>query len=131
MVDHVNTTNSVCVCSRGAILNQSNDMIVHECWTENKYTNRPMLHTDFFAFRPNAVDRERLLQADRRHAESHFTKGFRHIYDAGRFAYVEGASHPIRGKCRIEGVDSPVVHVHELSRSCPSYYNISKGYFYG
>ena len=112
------------------MLNTTVDMIVHECVSSNKYTENAFLHTDFFAFRPQAVDRDRLLQADRGHAESHFTTAFRHLYDARRFAYVEGGKNAIEGSCRIEGVDSPVLHVHELADHCPYYYNITKEGFY-
>ena len=110
------------------MLNTSVDMIVQECYSENKYTNKPMLHSDFFAFRPTGVDRERLLiKANRRHAETHFTQSFRHLYDTGRFAYVEGGSTAIYGQCRIAGPHSPVLHVHDFSRFCPYYYNVSHG----
>lgn len=88
------------------------------------------LHTDFFAFRPNATDRERIVKIDRSRAESHFTNSFRHIYDTGRFAYVEGGKNAIDGICRIEGVHSPVLHVHELSNFCPYYYNVRYKGFY-
>ena len=112
------------------MLNTSVDMIVHECRTTNRYSTTPILHTDFFAFRPRAVDRERLLQANRKHAEGHFTAAFRHLYDAGRFAYVEGAKNAREGICRIEGVHSPVLHVHELSKYCPYYFDATKEGFY-
>ena len=112
------------------MLNTSVDMIVHECDTANKYTDHPFLHTDFFAFRPRAVDRDSLLQAGRDHAEAHFTNAFRHLYNAQRFAYVEGGKNAIEGYCRIEGVHSPVLHVHELSDHCPYYYNITKDGYY-
>jgi hypothetical protein len=112
------------------MLNTSLDMIVHDCVSTNKYTENAFLHTDFFAFRPSTIDRERLLQADRGHAEGHFTHAVRPIFDAGRFAYVEGGQNAIEGVCRIEGVDSPVLHVHDLSNFCPYYYNVTKEGFY-
>lgn len=113
------------------MLNGSIDMIVHECYSStNKYSTNPMLHSDFFAFRPKAVDREKLLQVDRYHAESHITNAFRHVYDARRFAYVEGGKNLIDGACRIAGVQSPVLHVHELSDFCPYYYNVTKEGYY-
>ena len=112
------------------MLNTTVDMIVHECVSTNKYKTNALIHTDFFAFRPSAVDRERLLNANRDHAETHFTTSFRHLYDSGRFAYVEGGKNAIEGHCRIEGVGSPVLHVHELSNYCPYYYNITKEGFY-
>ena len=110
--------------------NTTVDMIVHECVSSNRYTPYLFLHTEFFAFRPSVIDKEVLLQTDRGHAESHFTTSFRHIYNAGRFAYVFGGKNAIEGSCRIEGVHSPVLHVHELSNYCPYYYNITKEGFY-
>jgi hypothetical protein len=101
------------------MLNQSVDMIVHYCYSKRKYTKSVKFHNDFFAFRPNAVDRLRILQADRSRAEKHFSIAFRHLYDEGRFAYVEGGKNAKDGTCRIEGVHSPVLHVHELSDFCP------------
>ena len=112
------------------MLNTSIDMIVHDCVSTNKHTENAFLHTDFFAFRPPAIDRERLLHADRGYAEGHFTHTVRPIFDAGRFAYVEGGKNAMDGYCRIEGVGSPVLHVHELYRFCPYYYNITKEGFY-
>jgi hypothetical protein len=112
------------------MLNTSVDIIVHECVSTNKYTTQPFLHTDFFAFRPKAIDRDILLQADRSHAETHFTDVVRHLYNAGRYAYVEGGKNELEGHCRIAGVNSPVLHVHELSQFCPDYYNVTNGVFY-
>ena len=112
------------------MLNTSVDMIVHECSSVNRYTVNTHLHTDFFAFRPSAVDRDLLLQADRNHAETHFTAAFRHLYDAGRFIYVEGARNPMEGICRIEGNHSPIVHNHEMAAFCPYYYNATKEGFF-
>ena len=112
------------------MLNTSIDMIVHECFSSNKYSSNTMFHSDFFAFRPNAVDRERLLQAPRNHAEQHISSAFRHLYDQGRFAYVEGGKNVMEGACRIAGVNSPVLHVHELANFCPYYYNVTLDGFY-
>jgi hypothetical protein len=115
------------------MLNTSVDMIVHDCDSRNKHTKNTFFHTDFFAIRPNAIDRERFLSlggGGRSHAEGHFTHSVRPIFDAGRFAYVEGGKNAMDGYCRIEGVHSPVLHVHELSNYCPLYYNITKEGFY-
>ena len=112
------------------MLNTSVDMIVHECWTDRRYGTNPNLHSDFFAFRPRAVDRERLLATDRSNAELHFTAAFRHLYDERRFAYVEGAKNIEEGQCRIAGVHSPILHVHEMSDYCPYFYNVTKEGFY-
>ena len=112
------------------MLRPSVDLIVHECISDYKFTPYPLFHTDFFAFRPRAVDRVRLKEAYTGLAEVHFTYAFRHLYDQGRFVYVQGAKNAVDGTCRIEGVGSPVLHVHELTNYCPYYYNITKEGFY-
>jgi hypothetical protein len=85
------------------MLNDTIDMIVHDCDTKNKFTNNPKFHTDFIAFRPRAVNRWILLQSDPKNAERHITESFRHIYNQKRFVYVEGAKNAIEGTCRISG----------------------------
>jgi hypothetical protein len=112
------------------MLDSSIDVIVHECLSHNKHSLNPTFHSDFIAFRPNAVDRERLLQTARSHAEHHITNTFRHLYDQKRFAYVEGGKNVMEGACRIAGLHSPVLHVHELANFCPYYYNATNGEHY-
>jgi hypothetical protein len=112
------------------MLNTSVDIIVHDCTSTNKYTTHPHFHTDFLALRPHAIDRERFVQMDRSHAESHFTNAVRDLYEAGRFAYVHGGKNAIEGNCRIEGIHSPVIHVHSLSQFCPYYYDITENGYY-
>ena len=107
------------------MLNTTIDVILHDCAT----TDHPHFHTDFYAFRPNAVDRERLLQAERLNAETHITNIFIHLYRQNRFAHVPGAKNMVEGYCRIAGVHSPVVHVHGLSDVCPYYYNATETEF--
>ena len=85
------------------MLNETFDMIVHDCDTKNKFPNNPLFHTDFIAFRPRAVNRWILLHSDRKNAEGHITESFRHIYDQKRFDYLEGAENAIQGACRIAG----------------------------
>ena len=88
------------------------------------------MRTDFYAFRPSAMDREILLQTERLGAETHITNVFRPLYNQGRFAYVEGAENIVWGECRIAGLHSPVLHIHELSNFCPYYYNVTNGEHY-
>ena len=109
------------------MLNPNIDLIVMDCWAHGSPVH---FQTDFFAFRPSAVDRELLLQTDRGHAETHFTAAFRHMYDAGRSTFIPGAKNEIEAHCRIAGVHSPVLHVHELANYCPYYYNVTKEGFY-
>jgi hypothetical protein len=109
------------------MMNTSFDGIFHDCYNQNYYSNpKPKLHSDFYAFRPSAVDREMVLKSERKNAEFHLTAAFRNIYDSGRFAFVEGARNSRRGNCRIEGTNSPVIHDHDLWTACPYYYNSTK-----
>jgi len=85
------------------MLNDTFDMIVHDCYTKNKFSSNPQFHTDFIAFRPRAVNRWILLDSDRKNAEGHITESFRHIYNQKRFVYLEGAENAILGACRIAG----------------------------
>jgi hypothetical protein len=88
--------------------------------------NTTDFHTDFYAFRPSAVDIERVRNANQPYAEPHMSDAFRNFFDSGRFAFVEGALNSRPGMCRIEGVKSPVVHSHDLWTACPYYYNSHK-----
>jgi hypothetical protein len=110
------------------MMNPSFDAIFHDCYNSKDYSNpTPLLQSDFYAFRPSAVNRDMFLNAlDKSSAERHLTAAFRSIYDSRRFAFVEGAINSVPSECRIEGVDSPVVHIHELSMSCPYYYNATR-----
>ena len=84
------------------MLNTTFDMIVHDCYS-SEFSGGPVLHSDFIAFRPRAVDRDRLLNSRRNTAEVHITESFRGIYDSHRFAFVEGAKNEVAGICRIGG----------------------------
>jgi hypothetical protein len=114
------------------MMNTSYDGIFHECSNSKDYSNpNPLLQSDFYAFRPSALDRDVVLQSmNNGNAEVQISGIFRNIYNSGRFAFVEGASNPLPGICRIEGVNSPVVHVHLLHTSCPYYYNDTRGNAY-
>jgi hypothetical protein len=77
------------------MLNTTIDMIVHDCYS-SKFSNYPVFHYDFIAFR-QAVDRDRILNSKRRSAEIHMTESSRGIYGQYRFVYVEGAKHEVAG----------------------------------
>ena len=78
------------------------------------------IHTDFFAIRPGAVSRERVLEvADKHasHAESMATKAFSGIVRNGSDAWLPGTG-PHEGFCRVRGKLSPVVHDHAGTWAC-------------
>ena len=90
-----------------------------------------LYHTDFYAFRPNAVDPVAIYQsfdkADT--AEAHLYASFKHIEGRGRTAWIPG-SHP-RGKmAKTVGLTSPVIHHHDMVRDCPNYWDASDGHVY-
>jgi hypothetical protein len=99
--------------------------IFNDCKYKRKYAARPgtKLHTDFYAFRPAAVDRELVLRSNNINAEYHLTAALWNIYKSNQFAYLEGAALPRESLCRIVGVNSPVVHAHGTWKACPYYYN--------
>jgi hypothetical protein len=106
----------------------------------------PQFHTDFTAFRPRAINRDLVCSALTRNvtfnstgsneitsiafpitvAEHHYTGAVWNIYQSQRFVYLEGGNTTIPGHCRLEGVHSPVLHVHELVNDCPYYYNAKR-----
>ena len=63
-------------------------------------------------------------------AEMHLTKSLWNIYESQRFVYVKGGNNSIPGQCRLEGIHSPILHVHELAHYCPYYYNVTKNGIY-
>jgi hypothetical protein len=113
------------------MMNPSFDGIFHECCNIQNYSyTNPKLHSDFYAFRPNAVNRDLVLKSNNPNAEYHVTHALRNIYDSGRFAFVEGASNARACICRIQGVGSPVIHNHDLWRKCPNYYSATRNGVY-
>jgi hypothetical protein len=118
-------------------------------------TSIPKFHTDFTAFRPRAIHRDLVLSAattvvtfnnrndskstttagttststtilPKLNAEMHYTRAVWNIYQSQRFVYVLGGYNSVPGNCRIEGIHSPIVHVHELVNYCPYYYNVTR-----
>ena len=136
------------------MMDESIDAIFHDCYNRLLYPslpyngqprqpqpNLPKFHTDFTAFRPRAIHRELLLSVpietyndvknrSTSNAEMHLTKSLWNIYQSERFAYVKGGNNSKPGVCRLEGVDSPILHVHELAHFCPYYYNATKDGIY-
>jgi hypothetical protein len=113
------------------MMNTSIDGIFHDCLNRKTYTCCTTdFHTDFYAFRPSAVNRSLIWTATRRAAEPHMSESFRNIFDSGRFSFVEGGLNAQAGLCRIEGPESPVIHSHDLWTACPYYYNATKEGYY-
>jgi hypothetical protein len=86
------------------------------------------LNTDFYAFRPAAVDRAALmLEFDRQPtAEKHFGAALQSILQSNRFRWVPGTTR-IKADARVLGRQSPVIHAHAALHSCPDYWNATDG----
>jgi hypothetical protein len=133
------------------MMDESIDAILHDCYNRILYPpiqrkipppqRLPKFHTDFTAFRPNAIDRELVLSTPlatfdavknrtTTNAEMHLTMSLWNIYQSKRFVYVNGGKNSIPGHCRLEGVDSPILHVHEIAQFCPYYYNATNAGIY-
>jgi len=86
------------------------------CSVGNCTNPKSLIHTDFLAFRShiirkgsfNSTTLERLGKA-----EKVATFEFQDVLTSGRHRWLPGAG-PMRGKCRVRGDRSPVVHTHQL-----------------
>jgi len=104
-------------------------------WSYNSATDQKALQTDFYAFRPQAVNVKNLFlmyQIQKRrffHAEPHLYPGFQDIIERGRVAWLPNAER--KGDwARVLGTKSDVVHVHDLVQECPNYFNVTDGKYY-
>lgn len=100
---------------------------------------RIKLHSDFIAFRPNAINTTQLISTLHNqpwpfhNAEYHLTNALLTNINDDVIAYVPGVSPYIEKACRVRGESSPVVHDHALVNFCPGYFNVSqnqKGFHY-
>jgi hypothetical protein len=76
-----------------------------------------LIHSDFFAFRPNRVDAH--VMKDLVHitnAEDKATAFFRAIVEHGTDRWVPGTHQG--GSCRVRGTASPIIHDHNYVESC-------------
>jgi hypothetical protein len=100
--------------------------IFRDCINPPNFGLEAYFHTDFYAFRPSAVDRELLLRVPRDNAEGHLSLGLRNIFDSKQFAYITDAANSKRGFCRIVGVNATAIHSHNMWQVCPYYYNYTE-----
>lgn len=78
-----------------------------------------LIHTDFFAFRPDAIPHDAFVATRNANAEQMATKAFSPIIARGRDYWVPGAG-PHHGICRIRGETSPVMHTNEIRAMYPA-----------
>ena len=109
---------------RQTLLNSSVDGIFID-YNKGRHPNATKgLNSDFYAFRPQAVDFEE-LQANiftMKTAETHLYKGFQHSIRQERVAWLPNAESR-NGWARVIGRKSPVIHFHPLFKACPHYFD--------
>lgn len=77
------------------------DCLDRDCPTGNRCADS-MIHTDFFAVRPNAISLSAVRETKQNNAEVMITEVFSSIVEDGADAWVPGAG-PQRGFCRVVG----------------------------
>jgi hypothetical protein len=95
------------------------------------------VHSDFYAFRPQAAQGERFLQRYEAmkewktlNAEKHLSIGFQGLIQSERVRFLPNVELRNKFLFRVEGKDSDVLHTHELVDSCPNYFEATDGQFY-
>jgi hypothetical protein len=78
-----------------------------------------IIHTDFMAFRPHAIEHTAFRNVNESNAERQATKALQRIIEAGTDSWLTDVD-AFRGICRVRGKNSPVVHEHNESRVYPS-----------
>jgi len=89
-----------------------------ECSIGNCTSSRSLIHTDFFAIRPQVLSKGSFNSTtfDRiANAEHVATFEFQDILTSGRHRWLPGAG-PMGDECRVRGDGSPVIHSHQLLR---------------
>ena len=100
------------------------DCLDRDCPAGNRCADS-MIHTDFFAVRPNAISLSAVRETKQDNAELMITGVFSSIVKDGADSWVPGAG-PHRGYCRVEGKGSPVIHSHAfraMHPACLSWYD--------
>jgi hypothetical protein len=88
------------------------------CESETNCSGR-LIHTDFMAFRPNAIERNAFQNANDSNAESQATRALDRIIEAKMDSWVTDVG-VFRGACRVRGENSPVIHEHNASLVYPA-----------
>lgn len=94
------------------------DCLDRDCPTGNRCADS-LIHTDFFAVRPNAISLSAVREMKQNNAEVMTTEMFSSIVQDGADAWVPGAG-PQRGICRVVGKSSPVIHTHDFGAVHPA-----------
>lgn len=108
---------------RHTMLNETADGIFID-YSRGRRKGIKGLHTDFYAFRPRAVNVQE-LQANfetKKTAETHLWTGFQDSIQQGRIAWLPNAERR-HDFARVIGTRSPVIHFHPLFNKCPNYFN--------
>ena len=100
------------------------DCLDRDCPTGNRCADR-LIHTDFFAVRPNAISLSAVRETKQDNAELMITEAFSSIVKDGADSWVPGAG-PHHDYCRVGGKGSPVIHSPPfiaMYPGCLSWYN--------
>lgn len=99
-------------------------------WRRNFRNKSPKaLHSDFFAFRPEAINGTALqrmyeaqMKSGKLDAESHIYAGVEHLIEQERVAWLPN----VKGNWRFARTDGPycdIVHHHAILQACPNYFD--------
>lgn len=85
--------------------------------------NKFLVHSDFYAFRPGAVDVHALFTSNETNTERHVSAAFRKVIERNAVSWLR---HGQRAGSfwRTIGPKSPVVHSHRLLQFCPDYFTV-------
>lgn len=124
-----------------AMQNSSVDAILIDYDHQQSHVNnkKPLIHSDFYAFRPHALDVSALLSHQEKqqheapdeipHAESHLYAGFQNVIQQNRVAWLPNVQR-YQDWGRVTGRDADVVHWHDAAKHCPNYFGAHDGKHY-
>lgn len=109
---------------RETMLNQTIDCIAVDF--SHPVKNFSALHSDFYAFRPAAIDRNAVFTELDRHPTAERHLGAALLAIRNRTAWIPNVKRK-RRNARILGPGSPVIHWHGIVDFCPEYFNATNG----
>ena len=121
--------------------NSSVDAILIDYDHQQAHMNnkKALIHSDFYAFRPHALDVSALLQNQQTqqeetpdeipHAETHLYAGFEKVVQQKRVAWLPNVQR-YRDWGRVTGPEADVLHWHDAVKRCPNYFGAHDGKHY-
>ena len=100
------------------MMNPEVDGIFTDCYSRTceHHCSNQLVHTDFFAFRPNAMVKGHFGSPTNKkdNAERHATEAFQHIIKNGRDRWLPGSKQ--NGNCRV--IHPDIIHEHSYLNEC-------------